>query len=174
MSSKYVPPAMRNKPRKPESRDKPQPPPEQPKVCELNDTNFPELVKPKNSMSVWGGTKSFAELANEWKSKDESDEILKQSEERRKTQESAYVFRQNIPLPKFHNVRRFIEPEDDQDYNRSNDQQEESDWILVDRKKVHQEKTFEEKIAKREIESAEETSKSTEEQAQEYESCWDN
>jgi hypothetical protein len=172
MSSKYVPPALRNKPSQKRNFDnKPEPPVEQPEVCEFNESNFPSLGNPKNKMTVWGGSKSFADLANEWKSKDETDEIMKQSEERKKTQESTYLYRQNIPLPKFHNVRRFIEPEDEKEQTV---QQEESEWVLVDRKKVRREKTVEELIAKRELESAKESSETNEEQAQEYESYWDN
>lgn len=172
MSSKYVPHAMRNKHSQKRNFDnKPQPPVEQPEVCEFNETNFPSIGNPKNKMTVWGGSKSFADLANEWKSKDETDEFLKQREEAKKSQEPTYLYRQNIPLPKFHNVRRFIEPEDEKEQNV---QQEESEWVLVDRKKVRREKTVEELIAKRELESAKESSENNEEHAQEYESCWDN
>ena len=174
MSSKYVPPALRNKNshQKRNFDNKPEPPVEQPDVCEYNEANFPSLGNPKNKMAVWGGSKSFAELASEWKIKDETEnEMLKQNEEIKKTQESTYLYRQNIPLPKFHNVRRFIEPEDDKEQNV---QQEESEWVLVDRKKVRREKTVEELIARRELESSKEANETNEEQAQEYESCWDN
>lgn len=168
MSSKYVPPAMRNKQRKS------QPPVEEPKVCEMNDTNFPALGEVPKKVTVWGGTKSFAELASEWKEKQETDELMKQHEEEKKSQQPTY-YRQNVPLPKFHNVRRFVEPEDDEEVAKPvNKKEDDEGWTVVDRTKVRREKTFEERMAKIEMEEKNASNELEADGHEEYESVWDN
>lgn len=175
MSSKYVPPAMRNKQNQQRKFEKSQPPVEEPKVCEMNDTNFPALGEVPKKVTVWGGTKSFAELASEWKDKDDSDELVKQHEEQKKSQQPTYTYRQNVPLPKFHNVRRFIEPEDVEESAKPIDKKEDDEgWTVVDRTKVRREKTFEERIAQLEKNAKNESMESNEQTEQEYESVWDN
>lgn len=170
MSSKYVPPAMRNRKKfqQPQVEEKPA-------VCEFNDTNFPTLGNGQAKAVVWGGAKSFAQLANEWKEKDENDEMVKENEEYQKKKESTYASRHNVPLPKFHPVGRFTDVEEDEEEETVNKpKDDESEWTTVDRRKYRKEKTFEEKIAAQlEAEAKEESVWNLEEQ-EEYETCWND
>lgn len=201
MASKYVPPAMRNakketvheSPKKFEPRRNYKPQweveresneevvkqkaLEEEKGRELTDNNFPRLVALPTKLSVWGGSRSFADLANEWKEKTVEDEISKKNAEDEKNEERTYVYRQNLPLPKFHNVRRFVEADDEEDSYveaapQANPTDDDSGWTLVDRKKVRREKTFEEKLAAH----AETTDDSVwnADAPEEHETCWDD
>lgn len=113
--------------------------------CEVTDTNFPSLGNPPTKMSVWGGTKSFAAMAAEWDEKKKNDDIEKLQQKR----EEVHIYhRQNIPLPHFHNIGKFVEPEDDYEDNKTtkNENTEDSGWTVVDTKKYRREKTLEERL----------------------------
>jgi len=190
MASKYVPPAMRNnkkeedKPRymhsrrnyksqweieqeEAEQRKKNQEQ-EAEKKREINEENFPSLNGDLPAkMSVWGGKKSFASLATEWDEKSKKDEVEKQLQEKEVQSHEMYR-RSNIPLPKFYNVHRFVEPEDSTP-EQEEQKQEESEWKLVDHRKYRREKSIEE-IANRPPTPEETTVWNDEDH---HETCWD-
>ncbi len=162
-STKYVPPQMRNNAKKEEPRYnhrrnyKPQWEIEQEeaelkkkkqeeelaKKQELNEDNFPNLRGPVSKVTVWGEKKSFASLAAEWNEKSKNDEIEKRVQEKESYE---HYRRSNAPLPKFYNIHRFVEPEDDEAPNQQERRTEESEWTLVDHRKYRREKTIEEKV----------------------------
>jgi hypothetical protein len=136
---------------------------------EFNDNNFPSLVSAPTNKTVWGGQKSFAVLASEWK---QTEEVKKESSETEKNEQRSYIYRQNLPLPKFHNVRRFVEPEDEEDTPVETTVNDDSDWKLVDRKKIRREKTIEEKLA--ETEDINDDSVWNADAPEEHETCWED
>lgn len=143
--------------------------------CELTENNFPAIGAPISKMSVWGGTKSFATLAAEWNEKEKLDESKKIIQEKDESGTSA-KHRQNIPLPRFQNVRRFRENNDNSE-RVENTNKEESEWTLVDRKRHRKEKTFEERIQQLE-QKAEQQEKDdsvwNNEAPNEHETCWED
>ena len=141
------------------------------KNCELTETNFPSLGTPTSQVRVWGGTKSFAELAVEW------DEKKKKEEHEKKVEEVVQPVknRQNVPLPRFNNIHRFVEQEDFEQPEQK--PTEEDDWVTVRHKKIRREKTFEEKIQKikedQSYEDVHDESVWNNDAPQEHETCWD-
>ena len=198
--SKYVPPHMRNK------ASEPTPPPapprprynnrksqwqlekeeeEQRKVVqqqelekkkEFNEDNFPTLGSGATSVKVWGEKKTFAALAVEWNKKAEQDAM--EQKHREKEEQEAVLFhrRANVPLPRFHNVHRFVEPEDDdgelEEENEKSVTPEEEGWTLVDRAKYRRQKTFEEKMARPPTPENDDTVWNGD-TPNEHETCWD-
>lgn len=114
------------------------------KNIEFTENNFPSLVAPATKVTICDRSKSFAALAVEWDEKSKQEDL--QQEE-----EPVQVFRRRnaMPLPQFHNVHRFIEPEDD-DYEPESKLrvQEDDEWVTVDRRKYRRQKTIEEKLAR--------------------------
>lgn len=120
------------------------------KKRELTEENFPVLGNSNSSVKVWGGQKTFASLATEWDDKKKKDEI-EQKQKELDEQESMFHKKVVAPLPRFRNVHRFVEPEDDEEGDERPVQQQNDDekgWVTVDRKKYRREKTFEEKLAR--------------------------
>lgn len=144
--------------------------------CELTEDNFPALGAPVSKMSVWGGgTRSFASLAAEWSEKEKLDESKKTIQEKEELAKPV-KHRQNIPLPRFQNVRRFRE-NDDKPEKVENSNQEESEWTLVERKKYRKEKTFEERIQQLEEKAEQEENDDSvwnNEAPNEHETCWED
>jgi len=141
------------------------------KNCELTENNFPSLGTSVSQTRVWGGTKSFAELAVEW------DEKAKKEDTEKKIQEVVQPVRhrQNVPLPRFNNVHRFVERDE---YRKPDREDDESEWVTVQHKKVRREKTFEEFVEKME-KLADEEEKQDEsvwnnDAPQEHETCWED
>lgn len=148
MNTKYVPPYLRNKK-------------ETTKVVPVveevisNEDNFPALGAGVATAKVFDQPtgKSFADLASTW-AKDS--ERQKQAEDLQKQYDEhhTYVYKHPvISLPKFHNVRHFVEPEDDdledETYNPPVANNEEQGWVEVrPKKKARRPKTFEEKMAR--------------------------
>lgn len=171
MSSKYVPPAMRQKV---QSSAAPSPPPEK-----KYEDEFPSLSGSPTTRRVWGGPSSFAEKAREWSAKAQKDAeeeaFRKRAELDSRPQPVVRV------LPKFHNVRRFIEPEEHEE-NREEEKPkaestnvDESGWILVEKKTRKKPKSLTE-IADEEFARAsdEENSDSVwNEEKELHETCWD-
>jgi hypothetical protein len=106
-----------------------------------NPDEFPSLVNSRSSTVVWGG-KKFSQVASELEEKrleEERQKMVQENEEKTNTM----INRFHTPLPRFHNVGHFVEPEEDE---APNEQEEPSDgWTLVD-KKARREKTAEEKL----------------------------
>jgi len=157
MASKYVPPHIRNKPAQETSapsrvnRRRYQPEPEpvkepEPKL-DFSDKSFPQLGCSVTTEPKWAGKKSFASLATEWKEADETTQVSSQAE--------TYT---EFKLPRFTNVRHYVEVEEERcsEEERAKpapeDAEEDDGWEEVKAKprKVHREKTIEERIAEEE------------------------
>jgi hypothetical protein len=170
MSSKYVPPAKRKSEKPVEA---PPPPPPEKKY----EDEFPSLSGAPTTRRVWGGTSSFADKAREWSVKAEKDSVEEAARKKAEFESRAHsVVR---ALPKFHNVRRFVEPEEYEEEtvekkpDATND--EESGWTLVE-KKVRKKKKSLTEIADEELAKAsdEENSESVWNDEKElHETCWD-
>ena len=186
-SNKYVPPHMRNKPqveeeRKPryqnnrryekprwqvlEEEEENRRKEKQEQGLEDNEQNFPALstttiLKPKIG-------KSFAEIAAEGHERHELEEQKKAYQEKRREQ------RFDMPLPVFHNVHNFTEPEDDniQEEPKGKSQTEDG-WVTVDRKKYYKKKKLPEEERPPTPEEQPEQKDDTVWDQQEYETCWD-
>lgn len=111
----------------------------------LEDTieNFPTLgnTSMTSSSSIWSGGRKFSELASDWKM---ADDQRKEEEERQKTASTTVYTDGVFPLPRFHNMGRFGEPEDE--YYEENDSMahqqapSEEKWTLVDNRKYRKPK----------------------------------
>ena len=167
MSSKYVPPHLRNKAQTPEpetqnggnkqrrpfnnnrnfntrktqeKNEEEQKELEKKKQLENTDVNFPSLGNSTIKPKTWNGQRSFATLANEWKVLSEEE---KQEEERKKLYEIRNSVK--VAVPGFHRrsyntVDRYYEEEEVPTVSHRSDE-----WKTVD-KKVHvvREKTIDE------------------------------
>lgn len=199
--AKYVPPHMRNG-----ASETPAPPPPPPrqryhrksqwelekeeqvqkqkadeveneKKRELTEENFPVLGSVPSNMKVWGGPKTFATLATEWDDKKKKEENEKKQKELEEQDETAFHKRVTAPLPRFHNVHRFVEPEDDEEDEEQPVEQkvdpEEQGWVTVDRKKYRREKTLEEKLARPPTPEENDETVWNGDAPKEHETCWD-
>lgn len=120
------------------------------KNVELTEDNFPALGEPSSRLTIWGGAKSFATMAVEWDEKSKKEEI-ENKEQQEKEDEQTTIFRRRnaMPLPQFHNVHRFVEPEDEEEEQISKPTSVEDDgWVTVDRRKYRRQKTIEERMAR--------------------------
>lgn len=170
MSSKYVPPSKR----KVEKPTEAPPPPEK-----KFEDEFPALTTGPTVRHVWGGPTSFADKAREWSEQAQRD--ADEEAARKKAELDSHAPSITRVLPKFRNVRRFVEPEDYEE-NVANDESkpepandEESGWTLVERKARKKRKTLTE-IADEELAKAsdEETSDSVwNDEKDLHETCWD-
>jgi len=146
------------------------------KNCELTDSNFPTLGAPVSKTRVWGGEKSFASMAVEWEHQKKKEEDEKKQQKQEEQAHNQYR-RHNVPLPQFHNVRRFIEPEDEVEEESKHDPSKNDDggWTFVDRKKIRREKTVEEKFAQaaQSLDQEDDNTVWGETAPQEHETCWD-
>lgn len=195
--SKYVPPHMRNSA---SEMSTPAPPPPRPrynrksrwevekddeeekkkaaeieseKKREFTEENFPVLGNLNSSVKVWGGEKTFATLANEWNDKMQKEEIEKKQKDV-EHQETVFHKRSTAPLPRFHNVHRFVEPEDDEQSTQYQKvDPEEEGWVTVDRKKYRREKTLEEKLARPPTPEENGDTVWDGNAPEEHETCWD-
>jgi hypothetical protein len=142
MSSKYIPPFLRNK------KESAKVSPIVEEIQSVQDT-FPNLTsKPVVQVSSQRLGKSFANLASDW-----ANEADRQKEEDRLKDNYRVILEDghrysSISLPKFHNVRHFVEPEDAEEDNKPTTvSSDESGWIEVRRKKKERRpKTFEERL----------------------------
>jgi hypothetical protein len=156
MASKYVPPHIRNKPAQETSvpgrvnRRRYQPEPEpvkepEPKL-DFSDKSFPQLGCSVTTEPKWAGKKSFASLATEWKEAHETAQVSSQAD--------TYT---EFRLPHFTNARRYVEVEEEHFSEEEAAKPvtryaEDDGWTEVKPKprKVHREKTIEERIAEEE------------------------
>jgi hypothetical protein len=183
-SSKYTPPHLRNMPqgddqRKPRYQgnrryEKPQWQIEeeaaaakmkenQERGMDDNESNFPALstVAPKIGFTA----KRFADIALAGHEKSEREAQKKVVEEKYRTE------RYNLPLPVFHNVGHFVEPEDDRPYHEPAKPRDEDGWVTVDRKKYRSKKATEDRPLTPEEEQHREDT--VWDQPEEHETCWD-
>lgn len=201
--SKYVPPHMRNK----TSEPTPPPAPPRPqrynnrksqwqleqeeeekkkviqqqeleKKKEFTEDNFPSLGSAPTSVKVWGEKKTFAALAVEWNKKAEEDAIEQKHREKEEQEAALFHRRANVPLPRFHNVHRFVEPEDEDDdeleeeFNQPPANPEEEGWTVVDRAKRRRQKTIEERLERSPTPENDDTVWNGD-APNEHETCWD-
>ena len=170
-TGKYIHPRLRNKQTATEvfNDNKPKEKP--------YEEQFPSLGAGKPStLKVWGGSTSFAEKAKEWS----DHEKVKQHEEELKRREEEILKNWMTPknLPMFHNVRRFVEEdqESEEDEQQERAPEDESEWVNVSRaRKVKTPKTFEQ-IADEELEdSADNNDQSVwnNDEKDLNETCWD-
>lgn len=115
----------------------------------LEDTveNFPTLGGNTvvASGSAWSASRKFSELASDWKS---TDDKRKEEEERQKEREKNCEIENRrddtFQLPRFYNMHRFSEPEDeyypDGGVQPEQSIQEEEKWTLVDNRKYRKPK----------------------------------
>lgn len=141
------------------------------KSIENTEENFPSLSGSRLVTKAWStGTKTFAQLANEWSEKTVEDALLKPKQD-----ESIHpVQRQSYTLPTFHNVHRFVEPEDEQieEEEQPHSSNNDDGWVVVARK-VRREKTIEEKLNRPETPPTDETVWNADGHPAEHETCWD-
>ena len=143
MAAKYTPPHMRNKKVEPPVAPEPQ---------LSKEKEFPSLgqnVQTRTFGSADG--KSFASLASTW-AKDADQQKLQEltKKEEEKTLELIRK-RRMAPLPQFHNVRRFVEPEDEEYAEEEKPSApvdpDEQGWTeVITKKKYRKPKTFEEQM----------------------------
>ena len=167
----YVPPSLRNKQPAKEVFEEPPKPVEKP-----YEEEFPSLIStsaPK--VKVWGGSESFAKKAQEWSVYAKEKEFEVEAE-----RQNQQILNNLTPrnLPRFHNVRRFIEEDSDKEDDSKSEQKSNEDdegWIEVKQKRrVKKAKTMEE-IASEVLPVEEETGDTVwgEEQPS-NETCWDD
>lgn len=140
-SKKYVPPSKRVENNKfdvlYDSEEEPEVKPEQ----KYEDV-FPSLVTNTVKPKQWEGKRKFSELAIqcELRSKEE-----KLREEIEKSMQNYSNNTYNNYLPKFDNVGRFVEPEDEEYVDEtSNKENEEEGWTTVKHRKDRKIKSIEE------------------------------
>lgn len=147
----------------------------------LEDTmeNFPTLGgnTAVQSGSIWSGSRKFSELASEWKS---TDDQQKEEEEKQKNSTGTTTsYDEVFQLPRFRNIRRFVEPEDEYcdevNIPPVDTIPEEEEWTLVDNRKYRKPKP--------EFDFSEEGLDNYDENeedgtvwgaAEEHETCWDD
>jgi len=198
MSSKYVPPSMRNKnamvevtqpePEKKqksyrkrntyskphwevekeaaEKAEREKKEADEKAALENTEENFPSLSRAAPKQVSWGGRK-FSELAVEWKSKAEEEALSKN------TPEKDTPSLDGIVLPKFNNVHRFHEPEQEKEVpdQETND---DTEWKTIRRKVyIPKKKTIEEEIKEEEEKPESNDTVWDAEEKEEHETCWD-
>jgi hypothetical protein len=137
------------------------------KQQENTEGTFPST---QTKMNVWGGKKTFAELAAECAKKAEEEQIFKKHKE--VEEQKKVTYRRNVvPLPQFNNIHRYVE-QDDVNMKRSRNQQDDEGWIEVNHKKARRQKTFEE-VVNRPPTPEEGDTVWNENGPEEHETCWD-
>jgi hypothetical protein len=149
---------------------------------EHTEENFPTLVSGPAKQITWSGRK-FTELASEWKEdadrqKEISDREKADVLQERRTEDAAFV------LPRFRNIRRFAEPEEeifeprpleksDNPDDRLDDDEGVWETVVPKTRKEKRELTFEELDAKYAAESGGEDDGTVWGAPEEHQTCWD-
>jgi hypothetical protein len=139
MTSKYTPPHMRTAKVTPDVE-----------IAKESVEEFPSLgtgvAKP-----VVVGEHSMAKLAASWSKN--ADEKKFQEDARREDQDTLELLRRRhtFPMPQFHNIRRFVEPEETEEAEEAAPatqiDPEESGWVEVrSKRKPRKQKSFEEEM----------------------------
>lgn len=192
-SSKYIPPNKRNNttvesPRQPEtfkyryqrpsklqwdiqqqeiSKQKKLQQEENEKKKEFTLENFPTLGSLPTKVTVWDGNQSFADLAQKWQEKSQIDKI----EKNQQTQDN-YRLMYNAPLPRFHNIHRFVEQDNEEEDETEIVPNQDDGWTLVDNKKFNKKKTVDETFNRSPTPELENSVWDTD-APNEHETCWD-
>ena len=147
---------------------------------ENTEENFPSLGFPFEKTVTWSGERKFTELASEWK---ESNDKQKEEEQVERTRSENNEYTNTFILPRFRNIHRFEEPEDqdiliEKEIDNANKNIDDNDgWTVVERKnrKSKREKTLEELDA--EYQKSQEEDDIKDETVwgapEEHETCWD-
>lgn len=149
-SMKYVPPHMRN--------------------TNSDQSTVAETVTKTTQKQV--DKKTFASLAVEWDESSKMAELEKQQQEHEKQQDVVFYRKTVMPLPRFHNVHRFVEPEETPEEKVCDSNPDDEGWVLVDRKKYRRQKTIEEKANRPPTPENDETVWDGH-GLEEHETCWD-
>jgi hypothetical protein len=140
-SKKYIPPQARVQNNKFEILDEPE---EQ--VEKKKEEDFPSLVLAAKSVAKgnqWEGKRKFSEMAVQCELR------AKEQQFHNEIEKSMQKYNYNNYLPKFDNVGRFIEPEDDYEQeNKENYIKDDDGWTTVKNIKARKAKNLEE-IAER-------------------------
>lgn len=133
---------------------------------ENSEDNFPSLGQPAKSMRVWGGERSFADLAQEWSAKAETEKIEGEMK-------SEVTDNTDFSLPRFRNVHRFHEPEDVT--VAATEEVPADEWQRVERRVYTKKKTVMDYTENDFEKEGEETNQETVwgDAPNEYETCWD-
>ncbi len=120
----------------------------EPEPKKTYEEEFPSLVSSfQPSIKVWGGDKTFAELAKNLEIKKQETELKTKIE---KTVKKTTYYN-NIPLPQFNIVGHYTDDESSVDSTPAAEKPEEDEWVTVcNRKKQRKQKSLEE-IANRPI-----------------------
>jgi hypothetical protein len=110
----YVPPAPRNTKPKEVINFKPV------------ESEFPQLGGSNASKSAWKG-RSFAELADDWNKEEKDKKLMAEKEAEREV---------DFVLPRFNNVRRFVDEEEKVETKPEVKQE----WTYVENRKFHKKK----------------------------------
>jgi hypothetical protein len=152
MSSSYIPPHLRNRIKKAESK-----PLDTPAVTM---DNFPSLsgARPVRSNAGAWGARSFASLAREWSDKAEDEKIHQNA---MKEREQAQARRDMLDRKQHVSYHHYYEDTESvydlQDYPvDQKSPKQEDDWTTVDYKKLRPELTPEQQLRKQELEEEEE------------------
>jgi hypothetical protein len=134
---------------------------------ERTEENFPALGNAGAKQMTWGGRK-FTDLAAEWKEETDREKEAKTVEEKR-TDDSEFV------LPRFHNIRRFAEPEEEIAAVSEKPVDPDGEWeiVLPKVRKEKRELTFEELEAKYGGEPDAEEDGTVWGAPEEHQTCWD-
>lgn len=144
------------------------------KGIEKTEDNFPSLVPAPTTMRVWGGEKTFSELAKEWHSDTEQKlENEKNMAEFEKSKDSSNLF----VMPTFTHKHYFTEKAESVDETDEEEEQgpapTDSVWTLVDRRKMRRRKEKDmEEIANRP--PTPEENETTWPEHNLNETCWDD
>lgn len=183
-TQKYIPPWLRNRQTAAQVfNEAPAPAPvEQPKEKPYEE-EFPALTSTTApTMKVWGGGESFAKKAEEWSVYEKNKQL--EEETKRKEQEMLNALTPRT-LPKFRNVRRFVEEDSESEHDSENDDskpeqkidEDEQGWIEVkSRRRVKKAKTVEQLMNEEFAKPAEDDNGETvwNEETQPNETCWDD
>jgi len=150
-------------------QSEPEPVKEPEPKLDFSDKSFPQLGCSVTTEPKWAGKKSFASLATEWKESDETTQVSSQAE--------TYT---EFRLPRFTNVRHYVEVEEERcsEEERAKpapeDAEEDDGWEEVKAKprKVHREKTIEERIAEEEAAEQEKAGTCWNEEGEETTTVW--
>jgi hypothetical protein len=135
--------------------------------------NFPTLGKATAGTStIWSGSRKFSELASDWKIADE-----KRKEEEERLKASGQDDRNDVfQLPRFRNVHRFGEPEDEYYEEAPEEAPEEvpteEKWVLVDSRKYRKPKR-EPDFNEDDFDECQEEDGTVWNAQEEHETCWD-
>lgn len=179
--SSYIPPHMRNRNKERKASWKEQKEQEEAakmKTLKNTDENFPSLGSSSSAVkSSWGGSKSFAALATEWK---EHETEQKAEEERRRLHE---IRTRTVVIPHNHySSFNHVNEDNYADDVPLNQNMENDEWTTISKKvKPLREKTIEELDREMEEEAMRNSGVNTDgsdsmwtsNQPQEYETYWD-